>query len=66
MVLAIGQGLQREYRVLEQPVHGRLAALLKKLQDCVLTECETYGQSRLPDLRVQSKGQHVRGSEHLD
>jgi hypothetical protein len=28
---AIGQGLQREYRALEQPVHGRLAALLKKL-----------------------------------
>jgi hypothetical protein len=30
-LLAIGQGLQREYRALEQPVHGRLAALLKKL-----------------------------------
>ena len=30
-LLAIGQGLQREYRALEQPVYGRLAALLKKL-----------------------------------
>jgi hypothetical protein len=26
-LLAIGQGLQREYRALEQPIHGRLVAL---------------------------------------
>jgi hypothetical protein len=30
-LLAIGQRLQREYRALEQPVHGRLAAPLKNL-----------------------------------